>query len=326
MTDRGRASHHPSPAAATPRAVAVSFAPRRVGHEARNVQALACTGWSSGQARLERQRSGHLGELRDDTVGARPRHGSFAGRPSAALGRCTGDRPSSRRDAACRRHEELMAHSIPGSRSPPERFDGAKERAPSMATSMARGGMGWRFGCGLRSITGTVVGEEPSGSDPCLRSLRDCVGPRGPGKLGAKDGGYVTLPEKRRLARVSMRPEPGRRPTPSRPRVLGPASARSRPGAWRHHLERSARGPGGDIAAATMVVPRWPDRPDCGCDGDWHFGAGRRAPLSPWCGEASASPYRGAPASAGERSGGETSCRSSGASGWPRRRRRRRSS
>lgn len=187
-----------------------------------------------------------------------------------------------------------MAHSIPDSRSPPERSSGAKERAPSMATSMGRGGMGWRLGCGLRFITGAVVGEEPSGSDPRQRALRVYIGPRGPGGLGAHDGGYGALPEERRLARVSMRPEPGRRLKPSPPRVLGPASARSRPGARRHHLERSARGLGGDIAAATMVVSRWPERPDCGCDGDWHFGDGRRSPLPPRCGEASASPYRGA--------------------------------
>lgn len=46
-----------------------------------------------------------------------------------------------------------------------ERREGAGGRALQMATSAGRGGIGWRIGYGLRSITGSVVGEESSGSD-----------------------------------------------------------------------------------------------------------------------------------------------------------------
>jgi hypothetical protein len=66
---------------------------------------------------------------------------------------------------------------------PPKCFEAAGERAPQMATSAERGGIGWRLGYGLRSITGSVVvGEDPSGSNSRPSSLRVCVGPRGPAR------------------------------------------------------------------------------------------------------------------------------------------------
>jgi hypothetical protein len=52
------------------------------------------------------------------------------------------DRPSLRRNATCRRHDELVAYSTHGSRSPTEALQSARDRAPVVVTSPARRGVG----------------------------------------------------------------------------------------------------------------------------------------------------------------------------------------
>jgi len=115
--------------------------------------------------------------------GCSPRRRSFAGRASAALERWAGDRPSSRCDAMCLRHVELVAHSILRSCC----FSEVLRRHGRTGTADGNiSGARWHrmasrlwiaFHFGFRGRQ-----EDPSGSVLRRRSRRASVGLRGPAR------------------------------------------------------------------------------------------------------------------------------------------------
>lgn len=112
-----RVEHHPRPLVATPVA---TVAPRALPVPSSRGAESADASPRGTDLVLERPGRKRPGRPREPR-GAAVRHNgdaSLAGRSRAAFGRWVRDRPSSRRGATCRRYEELVAHSINGSRSP----------------------------------------------------------------------------------------------------------------------------------------------------------------------------------------------------------------
>lgn len=263
-------------------------------------------------------------KLRGGRVGAKLRPGSIAGRLRAAFGRCTGDRPSPRRDATCRRHEELVAHSIPGSRSPRKRVDARK--SAHRRWQHRRREAAWDGVSAMVAFHhGVMVGEAPSGNASSKSSPSGCCrAARSHACRGLNDGSCDAVPDVCFLTRVSCGPslppddaEPsaGLRICLSPVEDGGMAASSSgverAPSRWRHRV-----GP--------VVVPRWPGRP-----GTRRDGAGTSVPVDEprSCRgvERRELPHIAAVlASAGTHDSGEAVGRLLRASGWPRRWRHRR--
>jgi hypothetical protein len=100
-------------------------------------------------ARVRHVRGGDISSTPEGAVaGCLACRNSRAGRPHAAFVWCAGDRRSSRCDATCRRHEELVAHSISGSYSPPRAL--GRRRSSGTAGGNIRGAVWHRMAFRLR--------------------------------------------------------------------------------------------------------------------------------------------------------------------------------